>query len=124
VVGVRQPVACPAVIRGTDAEDVEGRQGQPEVARLAGLAPVCRDSGALRGRRAIGGGRPEVRSALYMAALVAAKHNPALRTFYRRLVERGKPKMAALTAVMRKLLTVLNALLKTDSDWRPMPKTA
>lgn len=101
-----------------------GRLNRREVARLAGLAPVCRDSGTLRGRRAIGGGRPEARAALYMATLVAVKHNPALRSFYRRLVEAGKPKMAALTAAMRKLLTVLNALVKTRSDWRTLPNTA
>ncbi|HEX6986418.1 MAG TPA: transposase [Planctomycetaceae bacterium] len=101
-----------------------GTLNRREVARLAGLAPVCRDSGTLRGRRAIGGGRPEVRSALYMATLVATKHNPTLRAFYRRLVERGKAKMAALAAAMRKLLTILNALLKTGSDWRPLPEPA
>lgn len=101
-----------------------GRLNRREIARLAGLAPVCRDSGTLRGRRAIGGGRGEVRSALYMAALVAVRRNPALRDFYRRLVERGKPKMVALAAAMRKLLTILNALVKTQTDWRAGAETA
>lgn len=83
-----------------------------QAAALAGVAPYNRDSGRHRGRRTISGGRLKVRRVLYMAALVAARHNPILRAFYRRLVAAGKPKKLALTAVMRKLIVLLNQLLK------------
>ena len=81
---------------------------------LAGLAPFNRDSGMMRGKRTILGGRRAVRSGLYMAALVAARYNPILRDFYQRLRSAGKPPKLALTAVMRKLLIVLNSSLKSD----------
>jgi transposase len=95
-----------------------GSLNRRQVARLAGLAPIARDSGKLRGRRFIGGGRPAVRQALFMATLVATRHNPVLRNFYQRLLQNGKPKLVALTAAMRKLLTILNYLIKTNSPWR------
>lgn len=86
---------------------------------LAGLAPMNRDSGQYRGKRMIQGGRPAVRQALYMAALVASRHNPVIREFYQRLRLAGKPPKLALTACMRKLLVILNAMLKNRTYWNP-----
>ena len=91
-----------------------GKLNRREVAALAGLAPFNRDSGTLHGKRAIFGGRRALRSGLYMAALVASRHNPILANFYQRLRRAGKPPKLALTATMRKLLIVLNSALKTD----------
>ena len=91
-----------------------GQLNRREVAALAGVAPFNRDSGKLRGKRAIYGGRRQVRHGVYMAALVAAHHNPTLRNFYLRLRAAGKPAKLALTATMRKLLIVLNRALKRD----------
>lgn len=88
------------------------------IAALAGLAPVNRDSGKMRGKRAIGGGRADVRTALYMAALSAVRHNPAIKKFYDRLVQAGKPKKVALTAAAHKLLIILNAIMREKSTWR------
>jgi transposase len=89
-----------------------GKLSRNEAGALAGVAPYNRDSGALRGRRTIRGGRVKVRRVLYMAALVATRFNPILKSFYQRLVAAGKPKKVALTAVMRKLIVLLNHLLK------------
>jgi transposase len=86
---------------------------------LAGLAPMNRDSGQFRGKRMIQGGRPAVRQALYMAALVASRHNPVIKEFYQRLRLAGKPAKVALTACMRKLLVILNAMLKNRTLWNP-----
>ena len=86
---------------------------------LAGLAPMNRDSGQYRGKRRIQGGRPAVRQALYMAALSAAHHNPVIRAFYQRLRQAGKPAKLALTACMRKILVILNAMLKNRTYWNP-----
>ncbi|MEX2381785.1 MAG: transposase [Opitutales bacterium] len=83
-----------------------------EAGALAGVAPYNRDSGAMRGRRTIRGGRIKVRRVLYMAATVAARFNPILKAFYQRLLASGKPKKLAITAVMRKLIVLLNQLLK------------
>jgi transposase len=91
-----------------------GTLNRREAAALAGLAPFNRDSGRMRGKRTIFGGRRDLRTGLYMAALVASRYNPILRTFYRRLRAAGKPSKLALTAVMRKLLIVLNSALKND----------
>jgi len=91
-----------------------GELNRREVAALVGVAPFNRDSGKIRGKRTIYGGRRPVRHGLYMAALVAARHNPILREFYRRLRAAGKPAKLALTATMRKLLIVLNSALKPD----------
>ena len=88
------------------------------IASLAGLAPVNRDSGKMRGKRAIIGGRADVRTALYMAALSAVRYNPAIKKFYDRLVEAGKPKKVALTAAAHKLLTILNAIMREKTTWR------
>jgi transposase len=88
------------------------------VAALVGVAPLNRDSGTLRGRRSVWGGRAEVRAALYMGALVAARRNPAIKEFYERLLVAGKPKKVALVACMRKLLSIVNAVLKHRTPWR------
>jgi transposase len=88
------------------------------IAALAGLAPMNRDSGMLRGRRMIRGGRPAVRRALYMATVSAIRFNPAIRVFYRRLTAAGRPPKVALTAAMRKLLTILNAVLRDHRPWQ------
>ena len=95
-----------------------GQLGGKQIAALAGLAPFTRESGQWRGRSFIGGGRPAVRAALYMGALVAKKYNPVLKAFFDRLVARGKPKMVALMAVARKLLTILNAILRDRRPWQ------
>ena len=94
-----------------------GTLGRKEIAALVGVAPLNWDSGHLRGKRRVWGGRSSVRAALYMAALVAARRNPVLRAFYERLVEAGKPKKVALTACMHKLLTILNAMIRHRTPW-------
>lgn len=94
-----------------------GRLSRREISALVGVAPVNRDSGTMRGRRTIFGGRSGVRSALYMAALVAARFNPVIKAFYMRLVTAGKPKKVALVACVRKLLTILNAMLRKNEEW-------
>ena len=94
-----------------------GQLNRREVAALVGVAPFNRDSGKMRGKRAIYGGRKPVRHGLYMAAVVAARHNPILRSFYLRLLAGGKPAKLALTATMRKLLIMLNSALKPDLNY-------
>lgn len=89
-----------------------------QIAALVGVAPLNRDSGTLRGKRTIWGGRAQIRAALYMSALVATRCNPVIRAFYRRLCEAGKPKKVALTACMHKLLTILNAMIKHRTPWQ------
>jgi transposase len=96
-----------------------GTLSRKEIASLAGLAPIARDSGTLRGKRTIWGGRARVRQGLYMATVSATKHNPVIRAFYQRLIAAGKPPKVALTACMRKLLTILNAMLRTNAPWQP-----
>ena len=95
-----------------------GRLDRHAIAALVGVAPLARDSGTLRGRRTCWGGRPAVRTVLYMAALTAARWNPVLRAFYQRLRAAGKPAKVALTAVARKLLVLLNAILRDQQPWR------
>ena len=97
-----------------------GQLDRRAIAALVGVAPMNCDSGAHRGHRHIWGGRGAVRAALYMAALVASRHNPRLRAFYRHLRDRGKPAKVALVAVMRKLLTIVNAMLKHQTPWMPV----
>jgi transposase len=94
---------------------LSGRQ----IAALVGVAPFARDSGTLRGKRAIWGGRASVRTTLYMAALSAARHNPALRAAYRRLTDAGKPPKVALIACLRKLVVILNAMVAHGTPWDP-----
>jgi len=96
-----------------------GQLDRRQAAALAGLAPFTRQSGRWRGKSFIGQGRSSVRSALFMASLSAARHNPALRDFHQRLIAAGKPKMVALVAVARKLLTTLNAILRDEKPWQP-----
>ena len=95
-----------------------GSLDRRKIAALVGLAPFNRDSGTLRGRRMIAGGRAPVRAVLYMAALVASRRNPLIRAFYQRLLAAGKPKKLALTACMRKLLTILNAIVRDRTPWQ------
>ena len=94
-----------------------GTLDRRQVAALVGVAPFNRDSGTLRGKRTVWGGRARVRAALYMGALVASRFNPLIRDFYQRLLAAGKPKKLALTACMRKLLVILNSMLKHRSPW-------
>ncbi len=89
-----------------------------QIAALVGVAPLNRDSGTLRGKRTVWGGRAQVRAALYMAAIVAARFNPVIRVFYQRLCAAGKAKKVAFVACMRKLLTIVNAMLKHRTPWR------
>jgi transposase len=96
-----------------------GRLSHKEIAALVGVAPLNRDSGTLRGKRLVYGGRAPVRAVLYMAALVASRRNPVIRAFYERLRTAGKPAKVALTACMRKLLTILNAIARDGRPWQP-----
>jgi transposase len=95
-----------------------GQLNRRQISALVGVCPFSRDSGARRGKRMIWGGRASVRAALYMAAICAARFNPAIKQFYQRLLVAGKPKKVAIVACMRKLLTILNAMLRTNSSWR------
>jgi transposase len=94
-----------------------GTLNRQQIARLVGVAPTNRDSGTLRGKRTTGGGRVEIRNALYMPTVVAKQHNPAIKTFYDRLVTKGKPKLVALIASMRKLITILNVMIRNGKTW-------
>jgi transposase len=95
-----------------------GQLGRKQIAALAGLAPFTRQSGQWHGRSFIGGGRSAVRTVLFMGAMVAKRCNPVLKAFFDRLVAAGKPKMVALIAVARKLLTILNAILRDNRPWQ------
>jgi len=96
-----------------------GRLNRRQIAALVGVAPINRDSGTYRGKRFTGGGRRHLRARLFMPTLVAARHNPSIRAFYQRLIENGKTKMTALIAAMRKLLTLLNIMIKKNETWKP-----
>ena len=95
-----------------------GTLSRQQIAALVGVAPLNRDSGTLRGKRTVWGGRAHVRAVLYMGTLVAVRYNPVLHTFYERLRRAGKAPKLALTACMRKLLTILNAMLKHRTAWQ------
>ena len=95
-----------------------GQLDRRRIAALVGVAPINRDSGQMRGKRTIAGGRSDVRNALYMAALSAIRWNPVISKHYRSLVERGRPKKVALVACMRRLLGILNAILRTKRPWQ------
>jgi transposase len=112
------PGVGPVLSRTLLAELKElGTIDRRQVAALVGVAPLNRDSGTMRGRRAIWGGRASIRAVLYMAAVSAAKHNPVIRAYYERLTAAGKAKKVALVACMRKLLTILNAMLRDRKPW-------
>jgi transposase len=96
-----------------------GRLTRRKIAALVGVAPFNRDSGTLRGRRMVTGGRAPVRRVLYMATVTATRRNPAIAAFYQRLRAAGRPAKVALTAAMRKLLTILNAILRDHRSWQP-----
>jgi transposase len=95
-----------------------GCLNRQQIAALVGVAPVNKDSGRKTGKRRTYGGRADVRSVLYMAALSAKKHNPIIRKFYERLLHQGKEKKVALTACMRKLIVILNAMMRDLQPWR------
>ncbi len=114
------PGVGPVVSRTLIAELPElGRLSHKEIASLVGVAPFSRDSGTLRGKRRVWGGRASVRAALYMAAVVGVRRNAALRRFYERLRSTGKPAKVALVACMRKLLTILNSMVRRGAAWDP-----
>lgn len=96
-----------------------GQLNRQKIAALVGVAPFNHDSGKQRGKRRIFGGRTSVRSVLYMATLSAIRHNPVIKSFYQRLLNKGKLKKVALTACMRKLLVILNTMVKSGQDWNP-----
>ncbi len=98
-----------------------GALNRKQIAALVGVAPLAKDSGAFRGRRRVWGGRAPVRTALYMAAVTAAHHNPVLAPFYQRLRAAGKPAKLAFTAIARRLLTILNAMVRSNTAWRVSP---
>ena len=100
-----------------------GTLNRKKIASLVGLAPFNRDSGALRGRRAIWGGRAAVRAVLYMATVAALRCNPVIKAFYARLRAAGKPPKVAITAAMRKLLVILNAIVRDGTPWKPVVTT-
>jgi len=97
-----------------------GTLNRHQISNLVGVAPLNRDSGTMRGKRKIWGGRAPVRAALYMAALVATRCNPVIKAFYQRLLQAGKPKKVALTACMRKLLTIMNVMVRDQRPWNPI----
>jgi transposase len=110
------PVASLTLIAGLPEL---GTLSNKQIGALVGLAPLARDSGAMRGKRTVWGGRAQVRTALYMPACAAIRCNPVLRSFYQRLIAAGKPKKVALTAVMHKLLTMSNAMVREGTPWDP-----
>lgn len=113
------PGVGPVLCRTLLAELPElGSLSPREISALVGVAPLNRDSGTLRGRRTVWGGRARVREALYMGALIASRFNPVIEEFYGRLVAAGKPKKVALVACMRKLLIILNAVMRDRTPWR------
>lgn len=113
------PGVGPATARTLLAEMPElGSLDRRRIASLAGLAPFTRQSGTWKGKSFIGGGRGKVRAVLFMAALVASRHNPILKAFRDRLVAAGKPKIVAVVATMRKLLTILNAIIRDEKPWQ------
>lgn len=113
------PGVGPVVARSLLAELPElGTLTRRQVASLAGLAPWTRQSGKWRGKSFTGGGRTGVRSAIFMAAMVGARHNPVLQAFHQRLIAAGKPKLVALIAVAQKLLTILNAIIRDKTPWQ------
>lgn len=120
VPGVGETTAATLLAQLPELGDLNGRQ----IAALVGVAPVNKDSGKKRGKRRVFGGRATVRRAMYMAALSAIRFNPVIRAFYERLVARGKEKKVAITACMRKLLVILNAIIRNGEPWRQQASLA
>jgi transposase len=115
------PCVGPVTTRTLLAELPElGLLNRKQISALVGVAPFARDSGKLRGRRSVWGGRAPVRAALYMATLVGVRHNRALRSYYQHLIAAGKCPKVALVACMRKLLVILNAIVRTQTPWREL----
>lgn len=108
------PVSCATLL--SELPEL-GKLNNKQIAALVGVAPLNRDSGTYRGKRKVWGGRRSVRRTLYMATLVATRSNPVIKAFYERLLGAGKPKKVALTACTRKLLTILNAMVRDGSNW-------
>ena len=129
VLGAQAPLIA-AVVAGVAVSTILaklpelGKLNRGEIAKLVGVAPLNNDSGQSSGQRRTFGGRSYVRRVLYMATLVATRFNSRIKTFYQRLLSQGKPKKLALTAAMRKLLTILNNLIKTDQLWKEPCKTS
>lgn len=116
------PGLGPATVMALISELPElGQLNRQQIARLIGVAPTNRDSGTFRGKRTTGGGRVVVRNALYMPTVVAKKYNPQIKKFYDRLVRNGRPKMVALIAAMRKLITILNVMIRDGKTWQQVP---
>jgi transposase len=114
------PCVGPILSRTLIAEPPElGALTERQICALVGVAPLARDSGEMRGRRLVWGGRAPVRALLYMAALVASRNNPVIRAFYVRPRAAGKPAKVALTACMRKRLVILNATIRANTAWNP-----
>jgi len=101
-----------------------GKTTRAKIAKLVGVAPLAKQSGETDGKRRTRGGRVTVRRALYMAALVATKHNPVIAKFYQRLLQRGKPKKLALIACMRKLLLIIHDMVRNGQMWDPLSRKA
>lgn len=101
-----------------------GRLTNRQITKLVGVVPLNRDSGQMRGKRTIFGGRAQLRAALYLPTWVATRHNPVIRAFYERLIAAGKPKKVAVVACMRKLLTILNAMARTGTPWNDRHQNA
>ena len=95
-----------------------GQLSNKKIAALCGLAPYNRDSGNMKGKRRIRGGRAPIRTVLFMAMLSAVQHNPIMKDFYQNLVAQGKHKKVALTACMRKMIVILNTMVATDTEWK------
>jgi transposase len=125
--GERRTICCAAfqgsgrVVSITLLADLPelGTLSRHQIAALVGVAPLNRDSGRFRGKRMVWGGRARVRAALYVAALTASRYNPAIKTFYQRLCGAAKARKVALTACMRKLLIILNSMVKHQRSWNP-----
>ena len=109
-----------AILTLTAALPELGQLGRRQISKLVGVAPLADDSGQRTGKRRVWGGRAQVRAVVYMATLTAVRFNPVLKAFYERLVQAGKPKKVALVACMRKLLTILNAMLRDQASWDPL----
>lgn len=115
VPGIGSTASCALIVELPEL----GHLNRKKIAALVGVAPLNRDSGRWRGTRGVWGGRAHVRSILYMATLTAVRYNPVIRAFYQRLLAEGKATKVALTACMRKLLTILNAMVRTHTRWSP-----